>query len=93
MGRHDLGTRFDVAAVEQGVAEGLGWGSAKAGVFLWELTRCTRSKHGLRVFSLLPLAAAHATDGSKMRARVYASVKGKTKSGWSLILSWCAGFL
>ena len=33
MGRHDLGTRFDVAAVEQGVAEGLGWGSAKAGVF------------------------------------------------------------
>ena len=40
MGRHDLGTRFDVAAVEQGVAEGLGWGSAKAGVFLWELTRC-----------------------------------------------------
>jgi hypothetical protein len=30
-----------VGAVEQGVAEGLGWGSAKAGVFLWELTRCT----------------------------------------------------
>ena len=44
MGRHDLGARFDVTAVEQGVAEGLGWGSAKAGVFLWELTRCTRVK-------------------------------------------------
>ena len=48
MGRHDLGARFDVA-VEQGVAEGLGWGSAKAGVFLWELTR---AHSGSRVFSL-----------------------------------------
>ena len=28
-----------VAAGEQGVAEGLGWVSAKGGVFLWELTR------------------------------------------------------
>ena len=45
-----------------------------------------------RVFSLTPLDFAHSTDGSKTRARVYASVKGKTKSGWSLILNWCAGF-
>jgi len=42
--------RFAVAAVERGVAEGLGWGSAKAGVFLWELTRCTRVKPGFTGF-------------------------------------------
>ena len=39
-----------VAAVERGVAEGLGWGSAKAGVFLWELTRCMRVKSGFTGF-------------------------------------------
>ena len=50
MGRHDLGARFDVALVEQGAAEGLGWGSAKAGVFLWELTLCTRVKSGFTGF-------------------------------------------
>ena len=50
MGRHDLGARFDVAAVERGVAEGLGWGSANAGVFLCELTRCTRVKSGFSGF-------------------------------------------
>ena len=50
MGRHDLGARFDVAAVERGVAEGLGWGSANAGVFFCELPRCTRVKSGFSGF-------------------------------------------
>ena len=59
MGRHDLGARFDVAAVERGVAEGLGWGSAKAGVFLWELTRCTRVHRASRVFILTSSGGAH----------------------------------
>ena len=50
----------------------------------------SRSTQVSRVFSLMPLDFAHSTDGSKTRARVYASLKGKTKSGWSLILNWCA---
>ena len=54
-----------VAAVEQGVAEGLGWGSAKAGVFLWELTRCTRVFTGFSEISLTKLSAARI--GQSMR--------------------------
>ena len=39
----------------------------------------------------MPLSFAHSTDGSKTRARVYASVKGKTKSGGSILLELVRG--
>lgn len=65
MGRHDLGARFDVAAVEQGVAEGLGWGSAKAGVFLWELTRCRWVKSGFPGFYFSYFSSRALTERSQ----------------------------
>ena len=53
-----------VAAVEQGVAEGLGWVSAKAGVFLWDLTRGARVKCGITGFFEIDLSNVGTADAS-----------------------------